>query len=60
MKNFFIGFVSASIVWFVLIGFMDIPEYIVYDCADISWYSDAPEDVRMFCAHKNMIKRNQT
>jgi hypothetical protein len=60
MKNYFIGFVSASVVWIVILHFVEVPEYIVYDCDEIHWNTDAPEDVIEFCSRKKSNKGYRT
>lgn len=49
MLKFFIGFFTASLLFISFIYFSDVPDYITYDCQNLSDYDNVPDHVIKAC-----------
>jgi len=56
-KKYLIGFLVACVCFLFVLYYVDIPEYIMYDCRQLlgGWHPDVPVDVMNQCRKQGTI-----
>jgi hypothetical protein len=47
--KYFIGFISATVLWIALLAFIPMPTEVVYDCSIAEFHPDFPPKVKEEC-----------
>ena len=50
--KYLIGMIAATIAWIVLLAWVPMPEYRVYDCGMAEWHPDIPPKVKEECRRR--------
>lgn len=59
MIKYAFGFVTAFMLWVLVLSMVPMPTYRVYDCGMAEWHPDIPPKVKEECRNRNLENRKK-